>query len=283
MKQATYRHRKETLPELSLSRLERLYALFSNKGWPIEEGIELSEFERYCHTLSRLEPNLQDFMIGLSRNFEHITVKDYLTLLLEPLKRLRQDVGDDNLIFVTCTPKKDVGCVKSSSTVLYQIKGTTIRQHINLHPYMVIDNISKINLPDSSKNRIVLVDDFVGTGETAMGAVEYVRELCPALKDNSTIVVLCIVAMKEGTELLRRNGVATYCHHIRQKGISEEMVEGERDEALNNMTVIESNIKKLKDNYHFGYNHSESLVCMERCPNNTFPIYWLGNGTPYER
>lgn len=283
MKQATYRHRKETLPKLSLSRLERLYALFSNKGWPIEEGIELSEFERYCHTLSRLEPNLQDFMIGLSRNFEHITVKDYLTLLLEPLKRLRQDVGDDNLIFVTCTPKKDVGCVKSSSTVLYQIKGTTIRQHINLHPYMVIDNISKINLPDSSKNRIVLVDDFVGTGETAMGAVEYVRELCPTLKDNSTIVVLCIVAMKEGTELLRRNGVATYCHHIRQKGISEEMVEGERDEALNNMTVIESNIKKLKDNYHFGYNHSESLVCMERCPNNTFPIYWLGNGTPYER
>ena len=187
------------------------------------------------------------------------------------------------MIFVTCTPKKDVGCVKSSSTVLYQIKGTTIRQHINLHPYMVIDNISKINLPDSSKNRIVLVDDFVGTGETAMGAVEYVRELCPTLKDNSTIVVLCIVAMKEGTELLRRNGVATYCHHIRQKGISEEMVEGERDEALNNMTVIESNIKKLKDNYHFGYNHSESLVCMERCPNNTFPIYWLGNGTPYER
>ena len=77
MKQATYRHRKETLPKLSLSRLERLYALFSNKGWPIEEGIELSEFERYCHTLSRLEPNLQDFMIGLSRNFEHITVKDY--------------------------------------------------------------------------------------------------------------------------------------------------------------------------------------------------------------
>ena len=283
MKQAAYRHRKGTLPELSLSRMERLYALFSNKGWPIEEGVELSEFERYCHTLSRLEPSLQDFMICLSRNFEHITVKDYLTLLLEPLKRLRQDVGDDNLIFVTCTPKKDVGYVKSSSTVLYQIKGTTIRQHINLHPYLVIDNISKIKLPGSSKNRIVLVDDFVGTGETAMGAVDYIHELCPALKDNNNIVVLCIIAMKEGSELLKRKGVATYCHHIRQKGISEELVEGEREEALNKMTAIESNIKKLKGYYHFGYNHSEALVCMERCPNNTFPIYWLGNGTPYER
>lgn len=44
MKQAAYRHRKGTPLELSLSRMERLYALFSNKGWPIEEGVELSEF-----------------------------------------------------------------------------------------------------------------------------------------------------------------------------------------------------------------------------------------------
>lgn len=283
MKQAAYQHRKEALPELSLSRLERLYELFSNKGWPVEECLDVSGFERYCHTLSRLKPELQDFMIDLSGNFEHITVKDYLNFLLEPLKRLREDAGEENLIFVTCTPKEDVGSVKSSSTVLYQIKGTTIRQHINLRPYLVIDNISTISLPDMSNNRIVLVDDFVGTGETAKGAVEYIRELCPILKDNSRIVVLCIIAMKEGEEFLKNNGVAIYCHHIRQKGISEELVEGEREDAMTNMIAIEANIKKLKDDYRFGYNHSEALVCMERCPNNTFPIYWLGNGTPYER
>ena len=43
---------------------------------------------------------------------------------------------------------------------------------------------------------IVLVDDFVGTGETALGAVNYVRELCPFMEDNKQIKVLCIVACR---------------------------------------------------------------------------------------
>ena len=260
-----------------------MYTLFSNKGWAIEEGVDVSEFERYCRTLSLMEPEHQDFMINLSQNFEHITVEDYLQYLLPPLKRLRMDMENEDLIFVTCTPKKDVGSVKSSSTVLYQIKGTTIRQRINLHPYHVVENITTVKSVSMANSRIVLVDDFVGTGETAMEAVNYIRELCPALKNNSSIVVLCIIAMKEGIELLKSNGILTYCHHIRKKGISEELEEDKRANALTTMTAIEAKLKNLKDDFRFGYKKSEALVCMERCPNNTFPIYWLGKGVPYER
>lgn len=282
-KQPAYKHRKEKMPELALSQLEKLYALFSSKGWPIDESLEVSEFERYCAMLSNMDNSHQDFMIGLSQNFEHITVKDYLHNLLKPLRKLREDAGKDNLVFVTCTPKKDVGCVKSSAAVLYQIKGTTIRQYINLHPYYVADNI-KTAFSDNMQNcRVVLVDDFVGTGETAMGAVDFVHELCPGLTDNSKIVVLCIIAMKDGVELLKSKGISTYCHHIRQKGISEELGEQERIAALKNMTEIEANLKRLKGDCRFGYKKSEALICMERCPNNTFPIYWLGNRAPYER
>lgn len=40
------------------------------------------------------------------------------------------------------------------------------------------------------------------------------------------------------------------------------------------MHSIEKIIKVNNQNI-FGYSQSEALVCMERCPNNTFPIYWL--------
>ena len=42
-------------------------------------------------------------------------------------------------------------------------------------------------------------------------------------------------------------------------------------------------IIKVNDQNIFGYGQSEALVCMERCPNNTFPIYWLPKKAPYAR
>ena len=188
-------------------------------------------------------------------------------------------------MFVTCTPKTDVGSVKSSSAVLYQLKGTTMKQHLQLNPKIVIENIQK--LPDyviTDSSIIVLVDDFIGTGETALAAVDYIHEMVPALKDNSQIVVFSIIALRNGVECLNNVGVKTYCSIEKRKAISEEMVDSDREAATAIMQQIESKLKKLKADYRFGYKGSEALVSMERCPNNTFPVYWLTkNVAPYER
>ncbi len=280
-----FRCKKEKLPQLSITQLEKLKALFEQKQWPIVEDEGLSVFERFYQTLLLLDDDEQDFLIKLTYRFEHIPLSEYLNYMVEPLKRLRQDSGKNNLMFVTCTPKADVGSVKSSSAVLYQLKGTTMKQHLQLNPKVVIENIQK--LPDYAINDssiIVLVDDFIGTGETALGAVDYIHELVPSLKDNTQIVVFSIIALRKGIECLNNVGVKTYCSIEKKKAISEEMVDSDREEATAIMQQIESKLKKLKADYRFGYKGSEALVSMERCPNNTFPVYWLTkNIAPYER
>lgn len=268
-----------------MKRLEQLRTLFAQKKWPVDEDIELSVFERFYKTLSILNDKEQGFLLDLSCRFDHIPQSEYLDYMLAPLSRLRQDEGNRTLLFVTCTPKEDVGEVKSSAMVLYQLKGTSLRHHIDISPKCVVENIQRLAEYSITDNTtIVLVDDFVGTGETAVNAVDFVRELQPSLIDNSKIIVLCIVALHEGIKKLAEIGVKTYCSIERGKGISEEIIDEERDDAKEIMVGIESHLTKLKDEFRFGYNGSEALVCMERCPNNTFPIYWLTKNTaPYER
>ena len=279
-----FRRKKKQL-QLSLLRLEQMKALFTYKNWPIEEKEEFSVFERFYKTLLLLDDKEQDFLIGLTYNFDHIPISSYITLMEGPLKQLRKDAIDKTLFFVTCTPKEDVGCVKSSSAVLYQLKGTTIKQHVDLSPKCVVENILKVpQYSITEKTSIVLVDDFVGTGDTAIAAVDFIHELIPSLKDNSRIIVFCIVALHEGIERLKGEGIMCYYAIERGKGITEEMKSEDRDESVFIMQGIERRLKRLKDEYRFGYKGSEALVCLERCPNNTFPIYWLTKDiAPYER
>jgi hypothetical protein len=68
------------------------------------------------------------------------------------------------------------------------------------------------------------------------------------------------------------------------RGISDYYKGKRLDTAREMMTQIESGLKELDDEFRFGYKQSEGLVCMERCPNNTFLIYWLTkHDAPYER
>lgn len=279
------KRKRQQLPNLSIARLEQLRELFAYKEWPVDENLELSVFERFYKTLLMLDDKEQNFLINLSYSFDRIPLSDYLVFMKAPLLHLRKDAGNNNLFFVTCSPKEDAGSIKSSSTVLYQLKGTTIKQHVDLSPYFVVDNIENVPKCNVQKNTtIVLVDDFVGTGETAISAVDYIHELVPTLADNKQIVLFCIVALREGIDRLSNIGVKTYCSIEKKKGISEEMSAENRSNAISMMQGIEERLKGLKKEFRFGYKGSEALVCLERCPNNTFPIYWLTKGTaPYER
>lgn len=280
-----FKHKKEKLPQLSVTRLEQLRNLFAKKEWPIEEEVELSVFERFYKTLTMLDDNEQGFLIDFSYRFDHIPLSRYLQFMKKPLQSLRNDSEGYTLLFVTCSPKADVGAVKSSSAVLYQLKGTTIKQHVDLNPKVVVDNITKVpQYTIDDKTKVVLVDDFVGTGDTAVAAIDYIHELVPSLKDNSQIIVFSIIALHQGIERLRKIGVKTYYAIERRKAITEEICECKREAAASTMHSIENRLKKLKKMYCFGYKESEALVCLERCPNNTFPIYWLTKDlAPYER
>ena len=272
-------------PILTISTLERLGSLFSRKNWDVDENINISLFNRYANTLKTLDQSQQNFFLDLSERFIHVPVSYYVDNLIKPLATLRNEDLNANLIFSCCLPKEDIGHVKSSHTVLYQMKGSTIKTKILLNPNFIIEDLSTLKWDDIKKKnyRIVLVDDFVGTGSTAIEAIKYVLDLFPEM-DKRNICVLCIVGMKNGLKLINDFGCKTYCANIQERGITDFFKDEDLKHATEQMEKIESSLRKLKDEYKFGYGRSEALVCMERCPNNTFPIYWLTkNISPYER
>lgn len=280
---------KKEVPKgkLSVSQFMNLKSLFISKSWNIEEESSISYFNRYYKSLLTLNDNQRDFLISLSRDFLIIEQEHYLEWLIDPLEKIRNTFLNDNLIFIACMSKEDVGKLKSSLSVLYQLKGAKIKTIIDLKPYYIVDVPNEedfYKLKNQKNFKIILIDDFVGTGETVCSAIDYIHELAPYLKDNSSIKVLSIVAMQNGIDCLKSKGVDCYYNVVCKKGISDHFQGEELTDAILTMQEIESTIKKLKDEYKFGYHRSEALVCMERCPNNTFPIYWLTpNIAPYER
>lgn len=116
---------------ISFSQYAKLRTLFEQQNWEIDEELEISTFERYVKTLSKLSVDQQNFILKLSSRFLHIEQDKYLKELLGPLKKLRSSFPDSSLIFLPCLPKEDQGKTKSSTAVLYQLKGTTIKKHIH--------------------------------------------------------------------------------------------------------------------------------------------------------
>lgn len=277
---------KQPKPVFNASQYAKLKTLFEQQHWDIDEDLELSYFERYVRTLSCLQEDQQDFLIGLTGRFLHLPQTQYLNHLVGLVRRLRIDHPAENLIFACCLPKEDIGKTKSSTTVLYQFKGSTIQTQVDLGKHYIVEKITPefVQATNLAKSHIVLVDDFIGTGETALGAIKYIRELFPALTDNSKISILSIVVMQQGKQEIEKTGATVYASIIRTRGITDNYTGAALTDAQNKMTAIEQTLKGLKPQYHFGYGQSEALVCMERCPNNTFPIYWYTKrDAPYER
>lgn len=131
---------------------------------------------------------------------------------------------------------------------------------------------------------IVLVDDFIGTGETALGAIDYLHEILGTAFPHERIKVMSIVSQQVGRNNLNAIGVDVYANYVLGKGISDYYTNQELTDAKELMKKIENKLDNLHNEFRFGYKQSEALVCMKRCPNNTFPVYWLGKKTaPYER
>ena len=241
------RHRqKKNSSSISVSTLIQLKTLFDNKGWLIDEDNTVSFFNRYISTLSILDEKQQDFLISLSHHFLYVPIERYLELVLKPLIELRKEDPNKKLFFACCLSKDDLGRPKSSHTVLYQLKGTTIKSMIDLDPFSVIEKWDNQLCHKLDNNyQIVLVDDFIGTGETALSAIEYIKETCPNV-DNSRISVLSITAMNEGVKLITDKGYKTYVSIICKKGITDQYSGTEQLNAINLMLSIEKEIKGLR-------------------------------------
>ena len=264
-----------------------LIDLFQNNGWNIQAE-DYGVFERYVRTMGSLKSEQQrELFLELSKRFTHIPKCEYMNYIPNLVSTVIKDYPNKTLCFTCCLPKDDIGKVKSAASVLYLIRGTSLKTRVDLRGVTYfckysINDYTEYNIANN-EHILILVDDFIGSGETALCAIDYVKEVIPEMS-NDNIVVLSIAALQKGINELTARNIKVYTHIKLSRGISDYYVGEKKESALDIMHQIERGPIKVKRRFALGYKQSEGLISMERCPNNTFPIYWLRkNDAPYER
>ncbi len=259
--------------------------VFKSNGWEIPEetsGYE-SRFNRFCERLSLLDNDEQKFIIDLTRRFTAIDSTEYLSVIMKLLNEnteLRKTILSQNrkfYIFPLISPD-DFEKTKSSKFVWYLLRDEKIKYHkVFTEKELVFCDICQVSWIENIKpsEKVFLVDDFIGSGETAEKAINWYINHHNIKLDK--IAILALAAQRAGIEALQQKGIEVYTYYCFDKGISDFYTGDELDKYTTLMEKIESKLK-VDARYNFGYNRSEALVALTRAPNNTFPVFWRKNG-----
>lgn len=261
--------------QLKESSFIRLFSIFNQNNWPLSDMFGDSYFEDFCSTLSILDDEECKMVLDLTEKFVWINEQDYLKIFINVFNSFTQAIleKDSRIVISPLLAERDYFSAKSSSSLYYSVWAVIdrLQKHSKVKSISCCDHPKKLlNIDIDNKTVLCLIDDFIGSGETAISAVEYLEKE-GIKKDN--IVVLSIAAMEAGICALQEKGIRAFSDSVFHKGITGTENETEWTRL---MTEIERRIN-VKEAYCFGYKRSEALVRMARTPNNTFPIYWLKN------
>lgn len=269
--------RKTKENELSISDLARLKAIFDKKCWPIEDEIGDSNFDNFCNWLKDLSSDQSSLMLKLTEDFLWVRDSEYVKIFLDAFASFVEEYefsGKKSVIICPLIREEDFGKGKSSIMLLYLIKSRLdiLKKkypQLNIGIAETPKSIKCASLKDSAV--LCLVDDFIGSGKTAISAAAYfINQEFPI----SQIAIISLVSMESGMKMLKNKGYNTYTSIVEQKGITGRGRDEEKEIEI--MQAIEAKLM-LEDEFKFGYDGSEALVKMIRTPNNTFPIYWYRN------
>lgn len=127
--------------------------------------------------------------------------------------------------------------------------------------------------------KIVLIDEFIGSGRTVIGRVEHLKRNYNEF-DDIDIRVVTIAASTVGLNAIREAGIkVSYFVRVPQAITEYYDDENKRNENLIFMSELEDGLSQdYKGNVlpRFGYGNTESLFAMERgnTPNSVFPLFW---------
>ena len=128
-----------------------------------------------------------------------------------------------------------------------------------------------------NNDNLVICDDFIGTGKTLKGKIQYVNKIIAEKGLNKIgIYIVAFAAMSFSRADLH---YPLYACRYMPKGISETLTGNKLLIATRIMQNMEGLLKShIRGLYlpRFGYGRSESLYNFEgdNIPNNVFPIFW---------
>lgn len=252
-----------------------LVNVFKSKQWNLNDKEETGLFNRISRLLRSLNDSQQRCFIKLLELFDYYTVGDYEVMLTQVLKKMKNELKCNKYVFVPIISERDNRDIKSSMLVTYLLKSNTIQfdnELSKMKKTLQLDlDKSQIKNINNREIYLVLVDDFIGSGNSAIDTANYfVKE---GIKKEK-IVVLSLVTMKKGIESIMQSDFKFY-YSILSLSLSERIEESELDEIKGNIISISEKMKIPSDGC-WGFDDSEALLSMIRIPNNTLSLLWKG-------
>lgn len=260
---------------LNIGTFNKLAELFEEKEWE-KKSNEQSLFNRLSRTLGLLNEDEQLFFLEILSLFEYYSFSDYEIMMLDLLKKIICDNGKKTYYFIPIISDRKNNEIKSSMLIAYLFKSNVVQYDNELYK---IKKVIKYDLTESeiaSVNRknscVILVDDFIGTGDSALKAANYFvkRGL-----NKEKILISSLVTLSEGIEKINNKEFSFYYSMI-SKNLTEVLSNQNKDKMFF-LDKIKNISEKLGiDGNFYGYNDSEALISMIRIPNNTVNFFWKG-------
>lgn len=255
--------------------------LTGKQPWLGEKANELEELLGCCKN-----DNHKSLIIELLERFKFVTFDEFDSYLKEMAKFIVYGSGfvEEKTQLVAIAVESEID---SSQWILQALKTKLVQ-----YGWGSVSLISKLGNSikgiSAGKNQIILIDEFVGSGQTLSRQINYMLK-------NATheIDLKCCIfaAMETALENLNKYDIDIFCPLILKSGIDAyhsgykliskiaSMIE------LENILLPEINDFHIK-NYSLGYNKAQALYSAEGCagntPNSVFPIFWwpkLEDGT----
>ena len=269
---------KKDKSNITISLLYETQNIISELGWD-NGDVSSTYFNKYCDMLKFFSDDQQKLILELTRKFLRIGMAEYISYINKALSKIEESVFDDcgKVYILPLLHLSDFGKPKSGTIISYMFKDHVIREHnvfkhTNTRPVVIETPDGFPRNINDTPNMILFVDDFIGSGENAISSINSWITKYGISKNK--IKVLSFIAQEAGISKIKSMEIDVYYSLIQNKGISDSYTGNEFKKRLDIMKGIED-LLKVKEEYRFGYNHSEALVSLTRTPNNTFPVFWL--------
>jgi len=257
-----------------------LISVFKEQNWDIEESIggEYSVFDMFCKRLEELESDAdRELILELTREYLVVDLEEYGKYMIDVfgkfIDRNKDKIGKTEVIHMFPVQDKDYPAkTKSGNVMCYLFQGNLMRrfEEFRNKRIRIIETFDGLEKYKEDIECLLLVDDFVGTGDTILGCINLIEE--KGIKKEK-IKALTLVMQEQGRNAVEKYGVEIYSAVLKNRAITDNYSMEEAEKKIAQMKNISKRIKAKKELY-LGYKESEGLVSMIKTPNNTFPFYW---------
>lgn len=168
----------------------------------------------------------------------------------------------------------------SSQLVAYSLKAAATWNAPNWSTNSFVGSLTHL-VGSADKGNLILVDEFIGTGETAEKKVSWLKNELAKSGATPNIYFGVVAGMEAGLERVKQTVDGIFAAHVLTRGISDFYPAEEVEQRLDAMLALEQQLgaetrRGTLKKHSLGYKKSEALYSRANgnTPNNVFPVFW---------